>query len=48
VSEGLLSSKSIQKNINPSSGWNDTISMLASDHCKQRERWTCSRTPKCF
>ena len=38
VSEGLLSSKSEQKNINPSSGWNYTTSMLASDYCKQKKK----------
>lgn len=38
VSEGLLSSKSEQKNINPSSGWNDPTSMLATDYCKQKKK----------
>lgn len=38
VSEGLLSSKSEQKNINPSSGWNYTTSMLASDYCKKKKK----------
>lgn len=45
VSKGLLSSKSEQKNINPSSGRNYTTSMLASDYCKQKKcGLTCSWT----
>lgn len=36
VSEGLLSSKSEQENINPCSGWNYPTSMLATDYCKQK------------